>query len=170
MISPAAEATISYDPKTGEELWRVRHPNGYNLGCRPLFEHGLVYFTCGLGKRLLAVRPSGTGDVTETHIVWSTHKSTPEIPSPLIVDDLMFMVTDGGVASCLEAKSGHQVWRERLGGEYWACPLYADGKIYFFSKEGKVSVISAAREFQLLAAGKLVILRQLFQPDIVRQT
>ncbi len=81
----------------------------------------------------------------------------------------------GGVVSCLEAKSGRKIWRKRLGGNYWASPLYADGKIYFFNKEGQVSVISAAREFQLLAennfdgsfiaspavAGKKMILRSL---------
>ena len=152
LISPGPEVTFSYDPNTAEELWRVRHPNmGFNVACRPLFDHGLVYFTTGVAKSLLAVRPSGTGDVTDTHIAWSTRKSVPEIPSPLIVDDLMFWINDGGGVFCLEAKDGSMVWRDRIRGSYWASPLYAAGKIYFFSKKGKVSVISAAREFQLLA-------------------
>ena len=152
LISPAAGATISYDPKAGEELWRVRHDGmGFNVACRPIFEHNLVYFTTGVAKRLLAIRPSGTGDVTDTHVIWSVRRGTPEIPSPLIVDDLMFMVTEGGVVSCLEAKSGSEVWKGRLNGDYWASPLYADGKIYFFSREGNASVISAGREFELLA-------------------
>jgi outer membrane protein assembly factor BamB len=156
LISPAAEVTFSYDPKNGEELWRVRHPNmGFNVACRPIFAHNFVYFTTGIAKRLLAVRPDGTGDVTDTHVAWSARRGTPEIPSPLIVDDLMFMVTEGGVVSCLEAKSGQQVWKGRLDGNYWASPLYADGKIYFFSQEGNVSVISARREFQLLAENEL---------------
>ncbi len=134
-----------------------------------------LYFTSVLNKQVLAIRPSGSGDVTDTHIAWSTRKGTPEIPSPLIVGDLMFLINDGGVASCLEAKSGRLVWRKRVGGDHWACPLYADGKIYFFSKEGNVSVLSAARGFQLLAenkfdegfiaspaiAGKAMILRSL---------
>ena len=159
LISPAAEITFSYDPKTGEELWRVRHPNmGFNVACRPIFEHGLVYFTTGIAKSLLAVRPSGTGDVTDTHIVWSTRRGVPEMPSPLIVDDLMFWINDGGMVFCLDAKDGSMVWRDRIRGQYWASPIYADGNIYFVSKagkgsskKGKVSVISAAREFQLLA-------------------
>ena len=156
LISPAAGATISYDPQTGTELWRVRHRGmGFNVACRPIFEHNLVYFTTGVAKQLLAIRPSGTGDVTDTHVTWRARRRTPEIPSPLIVDALMFMVTEGGVVSCLEAKSGDEVWKGRLDGDYWASPLYADGKIYFFSREGNVSVISAGREFKLLAKNEL---------------
>jgi len=155
LISPAAEVTFSYDPNTGDELWRVRHPGmGYNVACRPIFDDDLVYFTTGISKQLLAVQPSGTGDVTDTHIAWKTSRDTPEMPSPLIVDDLVFWINDGGVAVCLEAKSGNVDWRERISGQYWASPIYAAGKIYFSSKEGKVSVISASREFQLLAENK----------------
>ena len=152
LVSPAAEVTISYNPKTGDELWRVRHEGwGWNVACRPIFAHNLVYFTTGVEKLLLAVDPSGTGDVTNSHVVWRERKGAPEIPSPLIVDDLVFMVNEGGVASCLEAKSGNQVWRGRVGGDHWASPLYAGGNIYFFSMDGRVSVISAGREFKLLA-------------------
>ncbi|MGB2862630.1 MAG: PQQ-binding-like beta-propeller repeat protein [Sedimentisphaerales bacterium] len=130
LISPGAEVTFPYDPNTGEELWRVRHEGwGWNAACRPIFEHGLVYFTTGFSKHLLAVRPSGTGDVTETHVAWNTKRNTPSIPSPLIVNDLLFMVSDEGFASCLEAKTGRQLWKERLraGGDHWASPLYVDG-------------------------------------------
>jgi len=157
LISPGAEVTFSYDPKNGEELWRVRHPGwGWNAACRPIFEHGLVYFTTGISKYLLAVRPSGTGDVTDTHVTWSTRKFVPNMSSPLIVDDLLFMVSDQGYASCLEAKTGREIWRQRLraGGDHWASPLYADGKIYFSGKKGVVSVIAATRDFQLLAENR----------------
>jgi outer membrane protein assembly factor BamB len=156
LISPGAEVTFSYDLKTGEELWRVRHEGwGWNVACRPIFEHDLVYFTTGISKHLMALRPSGTGDVTDTHIAWDTRKSVPNMSSPLIVDDLLFMVSDQGYASCLEAKTGSEIWKERLraGGNHWASPVYADGKIYFCGKEeeGVVSVIAASSEFKLLA-------------------
>jgi outer membrane protein assembly factor BamB len=157
LISPAAEVTFSYDPKTGEELWRVRHPGwGWNAACRPIFEHGLVYFTTGFSKHLLAVRPSGTGDITDTHVVWSAKRSAPSIPSPLIVGDLLFLVSDQGFASCLEAGTGRELWKERLsaGGYHWASPFYADGKIYFCGKKGIVSVIAAERKFRLLAENR----------------
>lgn len=107
LISPAAEVTFSYNPANGQELWRVRHPGwGRNSACRPIFGHGLVYLTTGVSKHLLAVRPSGTGDVTDTHIAWSNRKFVPNMPSLIIVDDLLFMISDQGFASCLEAKTG----------------------------------------------------------------
>ncbi len=152
LISPAAEVTISYDPATGDELWRVRHEGwGWNVACRPIFAHNRVYFTIGIEKVLLAVDPSGTGDVTDTHIVWKVRKGAPEIPSPLIIEDLIFMVNEGGIVICVEAEAGNPVWRSRIGGKYWASPVYADGNIYFFSTDGRVSIISADREFKLLA-------------------
>ena len=185
LVSPAAEVTISYDPKTGDELWRVRHEGwGWNVACRPIFAHNLVYFTTGVEKLLLAVDPSGMGDVTDTHIVWSHRKGAPEIPSPLIIDDLMFMVNEGGVVSCVEARNGNLVWKGRVGGNHWASPLYAGGNIYFFSMEGRVSVISARRAFKLLArnefdnefiasgavAGNALILRSLTHLYCIEET
>lgn len=157
LISPGAEVTFSYNPVNGKEIWRVRHEGwGWNAACRPIFEHGLVYFTTGFSKHLLAVRPSGSGDVTDTHVVWSARRNTPSVPSPLIVDDLLFMVSDQGFVSCLEARTGREFWKERLsaGGYHWASPLYADGKIYFSGKQGVVSVIAAERKFRLLAQNR----------------
>ncbi|RKU31543.1 quinonprotein alcohol dehydrogenase [Candidatus Poribacteria bacterium] len=152
LISPAAEVTISYDPASGDELWRVRHEGwGWNVACRPIFAHNRVYFTTGIEKVLLAVDPSGTGDVTESHIVWKVRKGAPEIPSPLVIDDLIFMVNEGGIVICVEAENGNLVWRNRIGGKYWASPVYAGGNIYFFNTDGRVSVISADREFNLLS-------------------
>jgi outer membrane protein assembly factor BamB len=150
LISDAASTAISYDPETGEEFWRVRH-GGINAAGRPVFENGLLYFRGDAENTLHAIRPSGSGDVTDTHIVWGTTKGRPDFPSYLVVDDLLFVVNSGGVASCLEAKTGRELWKERLGGHYyWASPLYAGGNVYFFSKEGIVSVIAASREFEVV--------------------
>lgn len=151
LVNPAAMATIAYSPLTGEELWKVRH-GGMNAAPRPLFGNGLIYIAAGSGKtQFVAVRPGGKGDVTETHIAWGSGVGIPRRSSQLLVDDAIFMVADNGVASCRDATSGEILWQKRLPGEYWASPVAADGKIYFFSKEGKVSVIEAAREFKLLA-------------------
>jgi len=91
LIAPAAEATISYDPETGKELWRVTYPGGFNVATRPVYANGLVYvFTSGLSKRLIAIKPDGSGDVTDTHIAWSTNRSTPGIPSPVVVGNIAF--------------------------------------------------------------------------------
>ena len=154
LIAPAAEATISYNPDTGKELWRVLYPGGFNVAARPLHDHGMVYvFTSGLTGYLMGIRPDGKGDVTETHVGWSTKRGTPHIPSPVIAGDLMFLVTDkGGVVRCLEAKSGEEVWKKRLGGDHWASPILANDKLYFSSKQGDVFVLNATRETPELVA------------------
>src|SRR5690606_24717177 len=105
---------------------------------------------------IIAVRPDGRGDVTETHITWSEKKLMPSKPSPLLVDQLMFVINDdGGVATCLDALTGEQIWQERVGGNYSASPLYADGRVYFFCEDGRTTVIRAAREFEILSENQL---------------
>ena len=148
LIAPAAEATISYEPDTGQELWRVLHPGGFNVAARPIYASGMVYvFTSGLNSLLMGIRPDGMGNVTDTHVAWSNSRSTPNIPSPVVVNDSLFMVTDkGGIARCLDARTGEEVWKKRLGGDHWASPLYAGGKLYFSSKQGDVTVLPALRE------------------------
>lgn len=146
LIAPAGEAVMAYDPESGEELWRVLYPGGFNVSARPIFANGLVYlFTSGLERILMAIKPDGSGDVTDTHVAWSTRKGTPGIPSPVIVDDLLFMVSDkGGIVRCLDAVSGEQIWTKRVGGDHWASPLYADGMLFFSSKQGVVTTLQAS--------------------------
>lgn len=158
LIAPAAEAIISYDPVTGKELWRTVHPGGFNVSARPIYASGLVFvFTSGLNHYLMGIRPDGMGDVTDSHVAWSTYRSTPEIPSPIVVNDLLFMVTaKGGIARCLDAKTGDEIWKKRLGGDHWASPIFADGKLYFSSKQGDVTVLTATEHApQVLASNKL---------------
>ena len=103
----------------------------------------------------MAVRPDGRGVVTDTHVAWRCKRGVPRRPSLLLVDDLLFMVDDGGVASCLEAKTGKEVWKERLGGNYSTSPIYCGGKVYFLDQDGKATVIQAAREYKVLAVNRL---------------
>jgi outer membrane protein assembly factor BamB len=154
LISPFAYATIAYEPKTGEPIWTVRH-GGMNAAGRPLFGNGLLYINSADGPNpLVAVRPDGEGDISK-NIVWQTKKSVPKRASQLLLGNLMFMVNDEGVASCLDAITGQEIWTKRLEGKYWASPLYADGLIYSFSQTGLVTVFKAAREFELVAENKL---------------
>lgn len=155
LISPGAVATIAYDPKTGKELWKVYH-GGMNAAPRPLFVDGLVYITGGADDlALIAVRPGGNGDVTDTHIVWGNGRGMPKRSSQIIVNDRMFAITDDGIAICLDAKSGEMIWKHRLGGDFWASPLYAEGRIYGFSKDGDCPVFAASDKFEQLADNKL---------------
>ncbi|MFO0919624.1 MAG: PQQ-binding-like beta-propeller repeat protein [Planctomycetaceae bacterium] len=154
LVSPFAMATIAYNPLTGEPLWTVRH-GGMNAAARPIFGHGLVYINAADGKKpLLAVRPEGTGDITD-RIVWQTDKGVAKRSSPLLIDDLLFMVNDSGVASCLDAQTGQTLWSKRLGGDYWASPIAANGLIYCCSQQGGVPVFKAAREFEMVAENQL---------------
>lgn len=155
LVSPAAVETIAYDPPTGNELWRVKH-GGMNAAARPQFAHGLIYVAAGDGgMALVAIRPGGDGDVTDERVAWKQSKTVPKRSTPLVVGKHLFMVNDGGVASCLDAGTGDFLWSHRLEGEYWASPVYADGKIFFFSQQGAMPVIEAAPKFKLLAENHL---------------
>jgi outer membrane protein assembly factor BamB len=155
LVSPAAVGTVAYDPLTGAELWKVHH-GGYNAAARPLYSHGLVILSTEGGLKLLAVRPDGTGDVTKTHIAWSYGKATPTRPSPLIVQDHLYIVSDAGIVSCLDVKTGEATWTERMGGRHSASPIHAGGRIYFFDEENKSRVIEAnPKQFRLLAENPL---------------
>jgi outer membrane protein assembly factor BamB len=155
LISPTSKCFLAYDPATGKELWRVRC-DPFSTTARPIFAEGLLFLNSGFGKAdLFAIRPNGTGDVTDTHVVWKTTNSVPSKPSQLYVDGLLFMVDDQGIASCLDARTGKDFWRKRIGGAYSASPLYAEGRVYCFSEEGQVTVFAAKREYEELAVNQL---------------
>jgi outer membrane protein assembly factor BamB len=155
LISSAAAATIAYDPKTGDELWKVYH-GGMNVTAPPLHGHGKLFLCTGDGGlRLLAVRAGGRGDVTRTHIDWTMKKGwVPSRSSPVLVDDLLYLANDG-LVTCIEAKTGALVWQERLRGKFWASPLYANGRLYLFDEEGLGHVIAAGRTWKNWATNQL---------------
>ncbi|QDU46745.1 outer membrane biogenesis protein BamB [Symmachiella dynata] len=155
LISLGSKALYAYDPETGEELWRLNAPGVHSGSCRPALGHGLVYMPMGSGGKLWAVNPNGSGELSQDHIAWEYKQVVPRRASPLLVDDLLFVVDDGGIAACIDAKTGEGIWRKRLGGNFSASPIYADGKVYFFDEDGKATVIEAAREFRQLAVNKL---------------
>ena len=155
LVSPSAGATIAYVPQTGEEIWRVRS-GGMNAAALPLCGHGLVYVTSAAGGfQLFAVRPDGRGDVTDTHVAWKFSKNVPTRSSQILAGERLFMISDAGVISCVNAKSGECLWQKRLGGPFSASPLCADGRIYFFGEQGAIPVVAVADEYKLLATNHL---------------
>lgn len=156
LISVGSFCLFSYDPRTGQEIWKCNIPP-FTPASRPVYGNGLVFVTTGQGViELMAIRPDGQGDVSETHIAWRLADGiVPRDSSPIIVDDLFYMVSSDGVATCLEAATGNKLWSERLGGNYEASPICADGRIYFFSVQGKASVLRAGRTYEVLATSKL---------------
>jgi len=156
MISLGAKAAYSYDPLTGKELWRVEERAQHSASTRPVLGHGMIFFPTGFSAgQLLAVRTGGNGLITDTHVAWRVKRGVSNKPSILLIGDLIYMIGDTGIASCIDAKTGEQVWQQRIGGEYSASPVYADGKIWLFSEDGKTTVIKPSRTFEVLAENRL---------------
>jgi outer membrane protein assembly factor BamB len=154
-IIPGADWVSALDPETGKQLWRVRY-DGYSVVPCPVFGQRLVFVSSGYDSpEILAIRPDGTGDVTKTHIAWRTKKGAPTTPSPLIVGEELYLVTDDGVASCYAAETGEPHWQKRLSGAFSASPVYADGKLYFQSEAGRTFVLKPGRVYDLLAENDL---------------
>jgi outer membrane protein assembly factor BamB len=156
LISPGAVATESRNPNTGELYWTVR-TGGMNASARPIYKHGHVYVFCGMGS-MTAIRPGGNGDVDKTHVTWNRRKVVPKKSSPLILNDLLFMVSDEGVASCSNPLNGEIYWAERLKikGQCASSPIHASGRIYSFSSDGDCVVFKAQKEgLEILAHNKL---------------
>ena len=156
LISPSAHRTIAYDPANGKELWHVRYGDGFSNVSRPVFAHGLVFLSTGFNvPSFIAVRADGKGDVTSSHMAWSTNRGAPLTPSPIVVGDELYLVNDNGIASCLDARTGTPRWRERLGGTFSASPVFADHRLYFTSEDGDTTVIEPGKTFRKLASNSL---------------
>jgi outer membrane protein assembly factor BamB len=155
MLTVGSKAAYSYDPATGRELWKVNHA-GYSTAARPVFDGTNAFIATGNGRgEMIAVRVDGQGDVTDTHIVWRNGRGFPRMPSPVLAAGLLFMVSDSGIVSCLEAATGQELWQERLGGDYAASLLHAAGRVYCFGQDGRATVLKAGRTFEVLARNKL---------------
>jgi outer membrane protein assembly factor BamB len=116
----------------------------------------MIFYPTGFSTgQLYAVRIGGNGLITDSHVAWRYKRSVSNKPSILLIDDLIFMIGDAGIATCLEARTGVPVWQKRIGGEYSASPVYANGNIWFFSEDGKTTVIKAGRQFEQVAENQL---------------
>jgi outer membrane protein assembly factor BamB len=156
VISPGAFRAVAYEPRTGKELWQVTYGDGFSNVPRPVYGHGLAFICTGfMQPALMAVRVDGRGDVTRSHVAWTLKRGVSLTPSPLLVGDELYLVSDNGIASCVDAKTGQAHWQVRLGGNHSASPVYADGRIYFLSEEGESVVIAPGKQFKALAKNQL---------------
>jgi outer membrane protein assembly factor BamB len=159
VVSPTSGAVMAYDPKDGTEIWRVRYPEGYSVIPRPVFGHGLVFVSSAFDRPVLyAIAPNGKGDITSA-VKWSINKGAPNTPSPLLVADEIYFVSDSGIMTCADAKSGTIHWQERVddktSANYSASPVFADGKIYVQNEEGIGTVLKVGKTFEVLARNDL---------------
>jgi outer membrane protein assembly factor BamB len=156
LILCGSEKVDALDPLTGERLWTL---GGMAHECipTPVLGHGLVYAVSGPNGTTYAIRPGGRGDITDTeHVVWTSTRGTPFVPSGILVGDYYYLVNDQGIGTCLTAETGEQVWRKRLGGEFTASPVAGDGKVYFTNESGSTLVIAANTDgYEELAQNEL---------------
>jgi outer membrane protein assembly factor BamB len=154
-VSTGADMAASYDPETGKELWRITF-DGFSVVPRPVYGNGMVYLTTGFyGPLLLAVRADGQGDVTATHIAWRVSRGVPLISSPLLDGERIYIVNDSGIASCINALNGRELWRQRLPGTYSASPVLAHGRVYFLNETGETTIVQSSNQYLALASNKI---------------
>lgn len=156
LLSSGAKAHYAYEPATGKEIWRIDDPAHHSAAARPVVGLGMVFIAAGFSQgEVFALKLGGQGALDPSQVVWRMKKSAPNKPSLLLDDGLMYTNNDGGIVSCLDAKTGEVQWSQRVQGNYSASPIFADGRIYVSSEEGKVAVLAPGREFKLLAENKL---------------
>lgn len=155
LITAGSDVVQALQPNTGKEIWRVTY-DGFSVVPRPIYTNGLLLLSTGyMRPQLLAIAADGKGDVTKSHVRWSKPNVAPNTPSIVSDGTLVFCVTDAGIARALDLQSGEEVWRKRLGGNFSASPLLADGKVYFQSEQGECVVLKADREGTEVARNEL---------------
>jgi outer membrane protein assembly factor BamB len=159
LIVNSQRRVTAYDPDTGKELWTVRGMT-FEVIPTPVVGEGLVFASSGRAGPTYAIRPGGNGDVTSTHVVWSTPKGSPFVPSGVVHDGLLYLVNDmQSILTVYEAKSGTLIYQGRMGVAqregFSASPVVVNNELYFTNDEGETFVVKAGREFALLHTNSL---------------
>jgi outer membrane protein assembly factor BamB len=155
LIVNSSAGVEAYDPTTGRALWHLNEPNQFPI---PVAMHhdGVIYLSRGYRSGpYAAIRPGGRGDIAKTHVIWHVPTGAPYISSLVHYDGLLYMAGDVGVVTCVDARTGERVWRERLGGIHTASPVAADGKVYLLSESGETIVLKAGRAPQVLSRNRI---------------
>jgi len=158
LICSSSQAGVSgFDPRTGEELWTTGSLPARTVGS-PVSGGGLIIQCCGgggRGKELVAVDPTGRGDVSKTHIRYRREKMLPYVPTPIAYGEHLYLWTDDGIAMCVDLASGENVWTQRIGGNFTSSPICVDGKLYAVNEKGEVVVVAASPEYKLYGKSSL---------------
>ena len=155
LLLSGSKCVASYDPNRGSELWRVDGPTEQFVASLVVTD-GIVFVTGGFPTlHLEAINPDGNGNVTDSKILWHEQRLAGYVPSPIAGGDYFFVVSDGGVASCWQAKTGKMMWKHRLGDHHSASPISAEGKLYFPADNGDTFVIKAIPRFELISHNAL---------------
>jgi len=155
MILSGSKCVASYDPHDGSRHWIIDGPTEQFVASM-VYNGDLLFLTAGFpDHHILAIKPDGEGNVTDTHIVWRTTKNCSYVPSPIVAGDYFLVVSDEGIGSCYRAATGKRVWYDRLGPHYSASLVTVGGLIYFLSDEGVTTVVKPADKYQEVAKNSL---------------
>lgn len=157
LVSIGSRAAFGYDAFTGREIWTIEHAN-YNAAIQPLFLPGVALINTGSDRGcLIALRldDSTRGNVTTSHVIWERKKGNAAHASQVMIEGRIYIMTNAGVAYCVDAKSGEELWSKRVGGNFSASPVVADKLIYFCDEKGTTTVIRAGAEYDEVAQNKL---------------
>lgn len=155
MLVMGANQLDAYDPATGRQLWYLPGIVGGRTITGPTVGQGMAFVTQGMRKDLLAVKVDGEGELSKRDIVWKESEATPDTCCPVLWRDLLFTISDNGVAKCYDSHTGHQKWKKRLPGNYKASPVAAEGRIYFLNLQGLTTVVAANDRYDRLAENQL---------------
>jgi len=155
LVSVGSKAAFGYDARTGEEIWTVEHED-FNAAARPLFVGNLAILATGHGG-MFAVRldESTRGNVSNSHVAWRRPRGSPKLPSPVLVGEQLYIITDNGVLCRLDPATGDEVWSKRLGGNFVASPIVAGDLLYLCDEQGRTTVVRAGDQFDQLARNEL---------------
>ena len=153
LISCSADWVYGYEPRTGDELWKIKYGHlGFSNVARPVTGHGMIYLsTCFMKAEILAFRYEG---LKTPKLAWKLDRG-PKMPSPILVGKELYVINDGGILTCVDALTGDLHWRERLDGEFSSSPTYAGGLLYFSDQAGVTTVIKPAKTLKLVSKNEL---------------
>ena len=159
LIVSSQYRVAAYDPENGKELWTVRG-NTDEVIPTPVVGHGLVFASSGRAGPTIAIRPGGSGDVTSSHVAWSSPRGSPFVPSGIVVGDLLYLINDmQSILTVYEAATGKLVYQDRMGTAFRegfsASPVHVNGKIFLTNDDGQTFVVEAGRAFKLLHVNEL---------------
>lgn len=155
VIAPGSDCVLSIAPADGRVIWQLLY-SGYSVIPKPIYHNGLVYLSTSYDTpSMLAIDPTGEGDVTDTHLEWSLKKNVPHTPSMLANEEWIYSISDDGIAMCVEAATGEIVYKKRVGGGFSSSPVMVDNKIYYTNESGLTTVIATGPDYKVLAENDL---------------
>ena len=155
LISPAAQGCYCYDPDDGRELWQVRY-RGFSAVPRPVVYKNLAFVIDGFADpTIYAIRLEGEGDVTDSHVKWKYGQRGPSTPSPILVGQQLLFISDKGILSSINARTGKLRWRKRIGGNFSASPIVSKGLVFVFDREGKTTIVRPGKTARIIAVNEL---------------